>query len=291
MDNVLEDVGTAAMILYALGTPGLESVEYFITNINPGIPTVNNVGAFEDPIHDYDAFEITANKRLAENWSLISSYRYSQLEGNFEGFFRNDNGQSDPGITSLFDFPTNDPTYTQIGVPLFDWRGDIRNLGALGAGPLPNDRRHQIKILGTYVWNDLNIGLGFDASSGAPLTALAANPIYENSGEIPEGPRGSGIKTVDGQRERTPFRSFVDLHLDYPVRLGEQRLTLTFDAFNLFNNRDPDNYDYATESTLGAINPNGPIGPSGAQPLDGDVSSFPAFAAPFAAQFGVRFEW
>ncbi len=28
-----------------------------------------------------------------------------------KGFFRSDNGQSDPAISSLFDFPTNDPSY------------------------------------------------------------------------------------------------------------------------------------------------------------------------------------
>ena len=68
-------------------------------------------------MHDYNAVELTANKRLANRWSLASSYRWSRLTGNFEGFFRNDNGQSDPGITSLYDYPTNDPTYTAIGTP------------------------------------------------------------------------------------------------------------------------------------------------------------------------------
>ena len=62
------------------------------------------------------------------------SYRWSRLQGNFEGFFREDNGQSDPGITSLYDFPTNDPSYTAIGGPQFGYQGDIRYLGALGAG-------------------------------------------------------------------------------------------------------------------------------------------------------------
>ena len=43
----------------------------------------------------------------------MASYRWAKLKGNFEGFFRSDNGQSDPAITSLFDFPTNDPSYTR----------------------------------------------------------------------------------------------------------------------------------------------------------------------------------
>jgi hypothetical protein len=54
---------------------------------------------------------------------MLASYRRSRLRGNFEGFYRDDNGQSDPGITSLYDFPTNDPSYTAIGVPQFGYRG------------------------------------------------------------------------------------------------------------------------------------------------------------------------
>ena len=64
---------------------------------------------------------------------MQASYRWSRLWGNFEGFFRNDNGQSDPAITSLFDFPTNDPSYTALGAAEH-FRGDIRFLGELGSG-------------------------------------------------------------------------------------------------------------------------------------------------------------
>jgi hypothetical protein len=292
MPRVLEDVGTAPVVAYFLGLPGLESVEYFITNPTPATPTVTNLGAkFETPVHTYDAFEIVLNRRLRDNWSAVASYRYSKLEGTFEGFFRNDNGQSDPAISSLFDFPQNDPSYTEIGAPEFGFRGDIRYQGELGAGPLPNDRTHQIKLFGNYIWNDLNIGFGIDAGSGAPLTTLFSNPAYDNSGEIPDAPRGSGVQTVDGFKETTPFRTFVDFHLDYTIPVGPQRLVLIMDAFNLFNNQDPDQYDYAAESSFGVINPNGPLGDNGAYPLTYDVSPYASFAPPRSLQFGARFEW
>jgi hypothetical protein len=110
--RVLEDVGTLPMVAYFMeDVPGAESVEYFITNPGPDTPVAGNLGtpiSFEKAVHDYDAFEVEADRRFANNWSLQASYRYSKTRGNFEGFFRNDNGQSDPGITSLFDFPTND---------------------------------------------------------------------------------------------------------------------------------------------------------------------------------------
>jgi outer membrane receptor protein involved in Fe transport len=283
MPRILEDVGTAAFVLYDLGVEGLDSVEYFITNPRDGYPaTVDNVGAFEDPIHDYDAVEILVDKRFANNWQLSSSYRWSRLHGNFEGFFRNDNGQSDPAITSLYDFPTNDPSYTEIGVPQFHYSGDVRFLGALGAGPLPNDRPHQIKVFGNRVWNNFNLGAGLVLSSGKPLTPFAANPNYQSDGEIPEAPRGSGIDTVDGFNERTPFETEVNLHADYALRFGTRRVTLIADVFNLFNNRDPRDYDQNTEISPTVLNPD--FG----QPSRDNVA---VFANPFALRLGVRFEF
>ena len=77
---------------------------------------------FDDPVHKYHAVELTLNRRMANNWSALASYRWSRLRGNFEGFYRDDNGQSDPGITSLYDFPTNDPSYTVDRRPQFGRR-------------------------------------------------------------------------------------------------------------------------------------------------------------------------
>ena len=258
--RVLEDVGTAPMISYVLDVPGLDSVEYFITNPSRNTPVVAappgfNI-SFEEAIHDYDAVEVTADKRFADRWGLQASYRWSRLYGTFEGFYRNDNEQSDPAITSLFDFPINDPSYTALGGPLEGFRGDIRYLGALGAGPLPNDRTHQGKLYGNYSFdNGLNLGLGMFVSSGSPLTALAANPAYDSPGEIPETPRGGGFQTIDGFKTRTPVESSFDLHADYRLRLGNQRLVLLADVFNVFDQQAVLNYDHYTESSFTALNP------------------------------------
>ena len=140
--RVLEDVQPFPIAAGDLGIPGATTVNYTLTNPGPDTPTAGDLGAsFETPTHRYNAIEVTADRAFAGHWGLQTSYRYSRLRGTFEGFFRDDNGQSDPGITSLFDFPTNDPSYTAIGVPQFGYRGDVRFLGALGAGPLPLDRR------------------------------------------------------------------------------------------------------------------------------------------------------
>lgn len=287
-NRILEDIGQAPMVAYDLGLPGLESVEYFITNpdeatlVQPQVPGVPAI-AFEAPIHDYDALELTASRRFSDNWAVHSSYRLARLHGTFEGFFRNDNGQSDPGITSLYDFPTNDASYTQIGVPQFGYRGDIRFLGAAGAGPLPNDRRHQLKVFTNYLLDmGLNLGLGFAVGSGRPLTTFAANPVYDSSGEIPEGPRGSGVDTIDGSQTRTPAEASVDFHADYALPIGNQRLVLLADVFNLFNRRAVTWYDQDTETGFNA--PNSDYG----WPV---LSSLSRFQRPFYLRVGARFEF
>jgi hypothetical protein len=255
MPRILEDVGTAAMALYFTNPEDLGSVEYFITNPANGTPaTFLGVGSFEDAVHRYDAVEFTFNKLLHDNWSVVASYRWSRLRGNFEGFYRNDNGQSDPAITSLFDFPTNDPTYTTIGREL-GFRGDIRFLGTAGIGPLPTDRTHQVKVYGTYTWRGLGLGAAFNAGSGRPLTPLAANPVYNSPGEIPEAPRGSGIQTVDGFRERTPFEYSVDAHADLGVHVGGRRVLLIADVFNVLDTQRPIRYDEWTETGFTVLNP------------------------------------
>jgi hypothetical protein len=278
--RVLEDVGTVPLTAFFLFPDEAgDSVEYFITN--PGQETrveFPELGAsFEEAIHDYDAVTFRAQKTFGDRWGLQSSYRWSRLHGTFEGFFRNDNGQSDPAITSLFDFPTNDPAYSQVGVARFGFRGDIRFLGPLGAGPLPTDRRHQLKVYGNYLTPvGVNLGVGFNAFSGTPLTALAANPYYENDGEIPETKRGGGFETVDGFRTRTPWLVSVDFHADYRLPIvGVSNLAITADVFNLFNRRSPLDYDNYTEASFQVPNP--------------DFGNVLEYQQPISARVGLRF--
>jgi TonB dependent receptor/TonB-dependent Receptor Plug Domain len=256
--RVLEDVQPFPIVAFDLGVPGTKNIDYVLTNPGPSTQVEGDSGAsFETPIHRYNAVEITADKRLSNHWALQSSYRYSRLRGTYEGFYRDDNGQSDPGITSLFDFPTNDPSYTAVGAPQFGYRGDVRYLGALGAGPLPLDRPHQFKAYGSYTFDlGLTVGGGLLVSSGKPLTALAANPVYNSPGEIPETVRGAGFETVDGFLTRTPTQYDTSVHADYRLPLGRnEHLSLLADVFNLFNRQIPLDYDPNTETTFKVLNP------------------------------------
>jgi len=285
--RVLEDVQPYPLVSCDLGIEAACSVDYLLTNPGPSTPTLGNLGAsFEDPIHHYDAIELTAEKRFGNRWGIQASYRWSRLWGTYEGFYRDDNGQSDPGITSLFDFPTNDPSYVALGRQ-FGYRGDIRFLGRAGAGPLPLDRPHQVKLFGNYAFDmGLNVGAGINLSSGRPLTALAANPSYTNAGEIPETPRGDGFETSDGFRTRAPFLYDTSVHADYSFRLGSgnRRVAAILDVFNLFNTQRVTDFNNYTETSFGATNPD--FG----QPYSA-VLGVPAFQLPRQVRLGLRVEF
>lgn len=288
--RVLEDVQPYPIVSVSLGLPGAATPTYLLTNPGPNTPVVQDIpGAtvsFESPVHDYNAVEVTANKRLSRSWSLISSYRWSRLTGNFEGFFRNDNGQSDPGISSLYDYPTNDPTYAAIGGSQFGYIGDIRFLGSAGNGPLPLDRTHDVKVYGTYGFSrGLNVSVGMEFESGAPLTAFAGHPIYGGGGEIPLTARGAGFQTEDGFHTRTPWTKPVNAEASYNVRFGTHDIVLIADAFNVFNTQTVLDYNAFSELRFTVPNPDfGRAGVSG-------VLSGQQFMAPRQIRVGVRYDF
>lgn len=175
-----------------------------------------SIGCFGRARRYYRALEFTATKRFTNNWQLISSYVYSSLIGNYEGLFRNDNGQSDPNITSLF---------------------DLVSLLANTYGRLPNDRPHQFKVDGTYRTPfKLLLSTSFRAQSGIPFDQLIPHPVYGNN----EGfavPRGSAINPLTG-RNRTPTTWNLDFGAYYPLQLGENRqLRFQLDWFNVTNSQ------------------------------------------------------
>ena len=277
MPRILEDVGNAAMILFVNGS-GVSSVNYVITNPRDGYPeTRDGVGAFEDPIHRYWALELTADKRFSDGWALLASYRFSRLRGTYEGFYRSDTAQSFSAQSSLYDYPTDDPSYTEVGVPQYGFEGDVRYQGSLGEGPLPNDRPHQLKLYGSYAFGSgVNLGVGLSAGSGRPLTAMAANPVSGRRGDIPTTPRGDGFETVDGFQTRTPFEWSLDLHIDVPLALMGGRVVLSADVFNLFDTQQVRDYDQDTQ--LGYRLPNS------------DYGYVTRYQEPRQVRLGVRFE-
>jgi hypothetical protein len=212
------------------------------------------VDTFPDPRRIYRALELTAEKRFSQNWSLIANYRLAKLHGNYEGLFRNDNGQSDPNITSMFDFVWSPALADQFQV-----------------GVLPTDRRHIANLMGNYMIGNFNVGLRWQALTGTPISKFDSHPGYLNEGEIPVGGRGSF--------GRTPFQNYFDLNLQYRLPLGSdsRRLKVQADLFNLFNRRTVTEVDQYNEL-------------SGAIPNQDFLKPYRLYR-PFYARFAVRYEF
>ena len=136
-----------------------------------GNPGENTPSGFPEAVRKYYALEFILNKRFGEHWLFYGNMRFSRIRGNYEGLYRNDNGQSDPNISSLFDFPNS---------PLL--------AGQFEPGPLNNDRPFSMKLYGSYQWdNGVNLGAGLNVAAGIPRTPLLAHPngFYQNAGEVP----------------------------------------------------------------------------------------------------------
>jgi len=185
------------------------------SDISDGVPD-----GFPNAIRNYQAVELEANKSFSHNWMMRANWRIAKLFGNYEGAFRNDNGQSDPSISSLYDFTA----------------GDFGLLGAqFTPGYLNTDRRHVVNGFFSYVFDrtalkGLTVGTGIRVETGTPLNDLKAHPVYGNSGEVPIGGRGA--------LGRNPLDGAVDAHLEYAHALTEKtRIRLGADLFNIANSK------------------------------------------------------
>ena len=226
-DNVIEDGSFDQGVTYFLFNPGRRVGQDVTTE---DLACVEFHNCFGPARRYYRALEFTAQKRFTNNYQFIASYVFSSLIGNYEGLFRNDNGQSDPNITSLFDL--------------------VSLLNGL-YGRLPNDRPHQFKFDGSYRTPfKLMISGSFRAQSGIPFNALVPDVDYgDNEGfGVPRGtaivpptaPSPAGFPNVVDSvgSNRTPTTWNLDLGAYYPINFGEDRqLRFQVDWFNVFNNQ------------------------------------------------------
>lgn len=217
---------------------------------------------FANAVRRYQAFELEVNKQFSRNWMMRSSLTVSKLYGNYLGAFRGDNGQIDPGISSLFDFT--------LGA--YNLLGDQYRLGSLNT-----DRRYIANGFLSYTFDryavkGLTLGTGVRINSGTPISNFGNHPVYNNNGEVPVGGRG-----VLG---RTPVNGQVDLHAEYPFRITEKsRLKIGADLFNITDSK-----------TRLTIDQNNALG---SQPVGSnlDFQTPLRFQNPFYARFSARWEF
>ena len=274
-DEVIEDGSFDDGNNYFIFNPGRRGTGTFETTEDKACNDPL-IGCFGPARRYYRALEFSATKRFSNNYQFIASYVFSSLIGNYEGLFRNDNGQSDPNITSLFDLVSLLPnTY----------------------GRLPNDRPHQFKFDGSYRWPfNLTTSASFRWQSGIPFNALIPHPVYGNN-EGFEFPRGTAIIPLVPIQDpdfpnvvesvgsnRTPTTYNLDLGAYYPIQMGENRqLRFQVDWFNVTNQQRAITLDQTLRINSG-------IG--GVAPVDNPFfGAGQIFQFPSSLRLGVKFSF
>src|SRR5262249_39998172 len=117
---------------------------------------------FPKAVRDYDAMTLHFTKIFTDEWLAQMSYTLSYLRGNYAGLFRPETGQLGPNINSDFVLQSLIPNRTD---------------------PLPDDRRHQIKVFVAKDWRItpkqwVLTGFRTTAHSGEPTSTLGSHDLY-----------------------------------------------------------------------------------------------------------------
>jgi hypothetical protein len=169
----------------------------------------------------YRAAQIDVTKRFSDNWTLLASYVYSTLKGNYDGLFApytQPRGTADPNISALYDyydFFTAGRVINGVSQPI------------TSSGYLSNDRRSVVKLSGVYVTPfNLSVGLVAFYQTGIPISRIGFSDAYT---------RPEFFLDQRGSNGRVPDSYDADLHLGYPLQIGPVTMTFLVDIFNIFN--------------------------------------------------------
>jgi hypothetical protein len=249
-DQVIEDIGGDYALYNVLGiedywwgvlaNPGSDFTSYYDLDgdgsLEPVSFTAEEMG-YPEAIRKYYAVELTAKRRFQDNFMLDFSYTWSHAYGNYEGYVDSTIGQSDGGITQLFDYP---------------------GLMEHAYGNLPNDRRHNAKLFGVYAF-DMGLQVGGHAyyRSGRPISGQGVHPTdewaasYYAASFFVQGepaPRGSYGTTDDSWG--------LDVMAKYDFRALGAQMNVRVDVFNLFDNDAVTEIDEFGDTDSGGVNPN-----------------------------------
>jgi hypothetical protein len=184
---------------------------------------------FDRPTRNFDAFTFEVKKRFARNWTLLGSYTFSRLRGNYDGFVDPITGFINLGASSQYDIPEL-----------------VRN----SFGPLAADTPHRVKLDGFYSFDlreagRLTLGTSFRFQSGYPISLKAGHNIY-GTGSVYVVPRGGG-----GRVEPNYFWNLSvsyayplpgDLEIEAAARLiniTNSKAVIRVDEIYSFNNTRP----------------------------------------------------
>jgi hypothetical protein len=202
---------------------------------------------WDKPRRSYKALEFQLDRAWDDKWAFNASYTLAYSKGNAEGPVNSDTNFSDSGRTEAFDNP---------------W------VNYNGYGYLPNDRRHQVKLRGTYAFNDnWQIGGTLDARSGRPISAFgAANPFDTTEFHSQyvciancDAPNAERVYQLNerGTYGRLPWTFDLGTNITYLKSWGSTELRVKFAIYNLLNQQKVTEVveDYESEDGVGTVNP------------------------------------
>ena len=203
-----------------------------------GLNTWTNT-VFPDPKNNYNSLDVTLDRKT-DRYIVSFSYTLSHLHGNYEGIGQTSNGQADANITSTWDYAPY-----------------------VGNGYLPLDRRHIVKLFGSYTWDlfggAFSAGGRLNYQSGTPKSAFDNGTLSgDPSGGMDWGGYGNAIPENHqyGTRGTLPAQSVVDAHLEYQYKLSaKMKLVPTIDIFNVFNKRTQTAWDQYNTTSSAVLNP------------------------------------
>jgi hypothetical protein len=228
--NAIEDAGI-------LTPDGSEA--YIIGNPGSGLhlQTLQQLGYTSSvkPQRTYKAWDISLDRRLANNFYFNANYTWSRLFGNYSGLASSDEGgRTSPGVNRFFDLP-------YIG---FTYRGKPDN------GLLATDRTHVFNTYGAYIFdwkgsrtNSTELSFFQTFQSGTPQSTMVAfhstgTPIFLNE---------------RGDLGRTEMFTQTDFSVSHKYKFGrDNRYTLALDL-NVLNLWDEANVT-SLFTTLSAVN-------------------------------------
>ncbi|MCR6495464.1 TonB-dependent receptor [Thermomonas sp. S9] len=213
----------------------------------------------------YVALDLYLDRPWDGKWEARIDYTFSKSRGNTEGQVKSEFGQTNISKTQ-------------------DW--DAAALMRYSYGYLANDRRHQLKMRGSYAITDEWLVSGnVRIVSGAPISCLG----YFNPGNIDENDPaadpvgyGSSYHTCFGQiatpgSQRTPWTKTIDLGLVYRPAYFDKKLAVGLNVRNLTNDRKVTQVDVTSETAPYTVD-NNYLRPIALQP-------------PRTVQFSVTYDW
>ena len=223
VNAAIEDIG-----FFVCDPPGSANCEesYFVGNPGLGRTATDPPGSIPGQplaVRDYEAIELSYNRRFVRNWSARVSYTYSKLEGNWSGLGSSDEfGRTDPNVSRSFDAIHN--SFGGDGKPVY--------------GVLNTDRPHQLdaQVIYRAPWNT-SIGLNQYYGSGTPISTQV---IYSG---VPFFAFGRG------DAGRTDALMFTDLLLTHPLTLGPVDLEFSLNVLNLFDSDNANLIDPSISQT------------------------------------------